>query len=70
MDFYKRRLGELGYVEARRDDEVLYEPLIRNAQKNAPLYRLLFASKHELGAKFWNQIARRDVRGQPRLFEH
>lgn len=69
MDYYKRRLGELGYVEARSDDEV-YEPLMRNAQRNAPMYRLLFASKHTLGIKFWREVARRDVHGQHRLFEH
>jgi hypothetical protein len=48
MDHYKANLQKLGYEEVLRDDEVGDEPLIRNAKKNAPLYRLLFASKHPL----------------------
>jgi three-Cys-motif partner protein len=68
MDHYKEKLQELGYEEVFRDDEVGDEPLIRNAEKNAPLYRLLFASKHPLGHDFWHKVIRRDVYGQARLF--
>ena len=68
MDYYKSRLQRLGYKETRRDDEVGDEPLIRNAKRNAPLYRLLFASKHPLGEKFWKEVVRRDVHGQRRMF--
>ncbi len=67
MDYYKERLQDLGYKEAFRDDEVGDEPLIRNAKKRAPLYRLLFASKHPLGREFWEKVIRRDVYGQGRL---
>jgi three-Cys-motif partner protein len=68
MDHYKEKLQDLGYKEVFRDDEIGDEPLMRNAKKRAPLYRLLFASKHPLGHKFWQQVIRRDVYGQARLF--
>jgi len=67
IDHYKQRLYELGYQEVLRDDETGDEPLIRNARRRAPLYRLLFASKHPLGHKFWHQVTRRNVYGQARL---
>lgn len=69
MDYYKKRLVELDYSEVLRDDETGDEPLMRNAKKNAPLYRLLFASKHPLGNKFWHDVTRRDVHGQLRLLD-
>jgi three-Cys-motif partner protein len=68
IDYYKDKLHRLGYKQVLRDDEVGDEPLMRNAQKNAPLYRLLFASKHSLGTDFWQKVTRRDVYGQSRLF--
>ena len=69
IDLYQNKLKELGYIEVRRDDEVGDEPLIRNAKRNAPLYRLLFASKHPLGEKFWHAITQRDIHGQLRLMD-
>jgi three-Cys-motif partner protein len=68
MDLYKQKLQALGYQEVFRDDEIGDEPLMRNAEKNAPLYRLLLASKHPLGHKFWIAVTRRDVHGQELLF--
>jgi three-Cys-motif partner protein len=68
IDYYKTRLRELGYQEALQDDETGDEPLIRNAKKRTPLYRLLFASKHPLGHDFWHKVTRRNVHGQARLF--
>jgi three-Cys-motif partner protein len=68
IDFYKERLQDLGYTEVLRDDQVGDEPLIRNARRRAPLYRLLFASKHLLGHDFWRKVTRRDVHGQAHLF--
>jgi len=69
IDFYKSRLQALGYKEVLRGDEVGGEPLMRNTKRNAPLYRLLFASKHPLGAQFWHSVTRRDVSGQQLLFK-
>ncbi len=68
MDLYKGKLQGLGYQEVFRDDEIGDEPLMRNAERNAPLYRLLFASKHPLGEKFWHAVTRRNVHGQQLLF--
>lgn len=67
IDFYKARLQNLGYKEVLRGDEPGYEPLMRSQKRRAPLYRLLFASKHPLGHDFWQKITRRDVYGQARL---
>ena len=58
----------LDMYEVFRDDEIGDEPLIRNAKRNAPLYRLLFASKHSLGHDFWRKVTRRNAYGQKRLF--
>jgi len=56
IDFYKSNLIRLGYQEVIRADEIGgNEPLVRNT-KEAPLYRLLFASKNPLGKKFWQEI--------------
>jgi three-Cys-motif partner protein len=68
IDYYKSKLQALGYVEVLRDDETGAEPLIRNSKRKAPLYRLLFASKHPLGHNFWKSVTRRNVHGQKRLF--
>ncbi len=65
IDLYKRKLAALGYVEIHHFEE----PLVRNTIRSAPLYRLLFASKHPLGDKFWHEVTRRDVYGQRRLLE-
>ena len=68
IDYYKGKLQGIGYREVLRDDEVGDEPLMRNARKRAPLYRLLFASKDPLGHDFWRAVTRRNVHGQARLF--
>ena len=66
IDSYKERLRRLGYTEVRQVDRGGTEPLMRN-EKRGPLYRLLFASKHPLGDRFWREVTRRDVHGQPHL---
>jgi three-Cys-motif partner protein len=68
IDFYKSRLQACGYSNVFRTDEPGGEPLMRNLARKAPLYRLLFASKHERGHDFWHTITRRDVHGQQLLF--
>jgi three-Cys-motif partner protein len=66
INYYKSKLRQLGYVEVKDDEELWTEPLMRN-QKNAPLYRLLFASKSDLGVKFWKDITRIKRSGQIQL---
>lgn len=65
IDHYKGNLAKLGYVK-QADGVPEDEPLIRNIRRG-PLYRLLFASKHEFGLYLWREITRRDVYGQRRM---
>lgn len=67
IDFYRKRLQSLGYVKFFQAGQTSDEPLIRNIQRRAPLYRLLFASKHPRGHDFWHKVTQRDVHGQRRL---
>ena len=64
LDSYKDKLGALGYEDVRDSTE----PLIRNTLRRAPLYYLVFACKHRLGNKFWNDIAQQNLQGQRPLF--
>ncbi|MEJ5224761.1 MAG: three-Cys-motif partner protein TcmP [Anaerolineales bacterium] len=68
IDYYKTKLRALGYVEIKDNEEVWAEPLMKNS-KNAPLYRLLFASKHPLGVKFWKDVTRVGANGQISLWK-
>ncbi|GAI32936.1 unnamed protein product [marine sediment metagenome] len=43
------------------------DELQRDGRRNVPLYRLLFASKHALGHKFWRAVIQKDVYGQRRM---
>ena len=63
LDLYKSRLYSLGYKEVRRYDSIGNEPLI-SSNRNLPLYRMLFASKHPLGNDFWSKITKRELGGQ------
>jgi three-Cys-motif partner protein len=65
IDHYKEKLQDLGYKEIK--EEGWTEPLMRN-RRHAPLYRLLFASKHERGNEFWKIVAQKDLYGQKSLF--
>ena len=67
IDLYKRRLMLLGYSEVLRGSDLGDEPLIRSSRTRAPLYYLLFASKHPLGHQFWRSVIRKDVHGQMRM---
>jgi len=64
MEYYRDNLRNIGYVEAKLGDEVL----IRSSTKNLPLYRLLFASKHPLGDKFWKIAGQIEPSGQRKLW--
>jgi hypothetical protein len=65
-DYYKHKLTTLKYVDVK-DIEDGAEPLMKNS-KDAPLYRLIFASKHKRGHDFWNKVIKKDVYGQSKLF--
>jgi len=65
MDHYKDNLQKLGYKDIFEEDPCI-EPLMRNT-KRAPLYRLVFASKHRRGHEFWKKVTKRDIYGQGRL---
>jgi three-Cys-motif partner protein len=68
IDHYRDNLRQLGYQDIQQGHEVSgLEPLMRNTRR-APLYRLLFASKHIRGNDFWQKITRRDAHGQGTLF--
>lgn len=68
IDYYKSKLKGLGYIEVKDDEEVWAEPLMKN-RKNAPLYRLLFASKNPLGIKFWRDVTKIGADGQMPLWK-
>ncbi len=63
LNLYRGKLVTLEYKVTLGEDTG-DEVLIRNAQRNTPMYYLMFASKHDLGNTFWRQITRRNVRGQ------
>lgn len=56
---YQDQLRSLGYT-------VFGERVMRF--RNGPLYRLVFASKHERGLEFWDKVTRKDKGGQRGLF--
>jgi len=60
-DIYRRQLKRhLGYVHSR--DKVI-------KGESGPLYRLIYASKHELGVEFWEKALKKDSQGQRYLFD-
>ena len=59
LDHYKENLGKFGYEV----EEPTPEPVFKNS-KDAPLYRLLFVSKHRLGNKFWVDVTKNLPNGQ------
>lgn len=55
LDQYRRALQRLGYQFFESEEGI--EPAIRNST-GAPMYHLVFASKHERGQQFWEKIKR------------
>ncbi len=64
LDTYRRGLMQLGYNFFESEEGI--EPTIRNSLK-APLYHLVFASKHERGQDFWTKI-KRGATPEPRFW--
>ncbi len=58
-DIYLDQLEKIGFVHSRKK-------IISGRQ--GPLYRLIYASKHELGLKFWDIALKDDLSGQQGLF--
>jgi hypothetical protein len=58
LDLYEKQLRRLGYFVG--DMKQVTTP------GNVPLYYLFFASKHQLGEKFWNDTLKRV--NEPELF--
>jgi hypothetical protein len=56
---YCDQLRQLGYQQF--DQKVMKSP-------KGPLYRLVFASKHERGLEFWEKVTKKDKGGQRDLF--
>ena len=48
---FAESMQSMGYKHADIDDPVL----VRSDEKNVPLYRLVFFSRHRLGQKFWKE---------------
>ncbi len=61
LDSYAGELKSVGYQYIR--DHVLVDN-----SKQLPLYYLIFASKHERGADFWDKVTQRKQSGQFRMF--
>lgn len=55
LDRYRQALAQLGYHFFESEEGI--EPHIRNSI-GAPMYHLVFASKHERGQQFWEKIKR------------
>jgi len=61
IDMIKSSLKPFGYLYLK-DREL--EPLIRMGKKKAPFYRLIYASKNDLGEKFWKATIKEGPDGQ------
>jgi len=61
---FSDHMEKLGYKPQGLDEAVQ----VRNYQKNAPLYRLSFYSRHNLGKKFWKET-KKSIDPQINLFD-
>ena len=59
IDFYLHRLSEMGYVETKREEKEFKN------KRNVQIYTMIFASKNDLGIKFWNDAVQEVI--QPKL---
>lgn len=63
LDAYENGLIELGYPKGNLVDDIL-----EKNTKNAPLYYLIFASKHKLGAQLYSGVIKRKDAMRRKLF--
>jgi len=52
LPFYKERLRTLGFKAIEDDSDIT---TVIKGRTNAPIYYLIYASKHNLGLRFWRQ---------------
>jgi len=64
LDAYREQLGAIGYKHFGQPKRITG----RAGAADTPFYLLLFASKHPLGAKLWNETSKKDRGGQRSLF--
>ena len=60
LDIYEDGLREIGY-------KVVRDHISERNMKNVRLYYLVFASKHEMGAYFWDEVTKSTEAGQWRM---
>ena len=60
---FKDQLAKLGYIDVLSGDEIRFKN-----RKQAPLYLLVFASKHPRGHEFWKKIQAIGAWGQRTMF--
>lgn len=60
LDAYKRELKGIGY-------KFVHDHIGVQNSRGIPLYYLIFASKHERGAEFWDKVTSRQESGQIRM---
>ena len=61
LDAYTKELGKIGY-------NFVKDNVVVDNRRHVTLYCLLFASKHERGADFWDKVTKRTESGQLRMF--
>ena len=68
IDLYLGRLRSFGYTLKSREADTVTEVSFKNS-KNVEVYWLVYASKHPLGDRFWEDAIRytQKLRHQPRL---
>jgi three-Cys-motif partner protein len=63
-EFFSQKYAEL--IRSRLDYCGVRQEIIQGP--SGPLYRLIFASRHERGLEFWDKIVKIELGGQRRLF--
>lgn len=71
LTLYKKQLEKIGYKnfkELSSDQSYISDEVLVKGPRNIPLYYLLFASKHPLGEKLWQEIKKIGPTRQGSLF--
>jgi hypothetical protein len=54
MSEFENQMKSLGYKYGGAEDS----KLVRSSDKNLPIYRLAFFSRHQTGGRFWKETQR------------